>query len=128
MESQGIIRRSKSSWSSPLHMVETTAEAVLDAFVATWVARFGISPSSPQTEGCSSPQPRGFGWCGEYGVQHITTTPFHPTGQWDGGEAVLLDEGRPTCQGWRRRLSRSSAVGHAGHQSLPQGGVWHVSG
>ena len=78
MESQGIIRRSKSSWSSPLHMVETTAEAVLDAFLATWVARFGISPSSPQTEGCSSPQPRGFGWCGEYGVQHITTTPFHP--------------------------------------------------
>ena len=43
-----------------------------------------------------------------------------PSGQCDGGEAALPDEGYPTCQGRRCHLGGSSALVHAEHQSLLQ--------
>ena len=55
-----------------------TAEAVLDAFVATWVAHYGMPSVITTDRGVQLTSATWGGWCVDYGVQHITTTAFHP--------------------------------------------------
>ena len=65
-------------WPEAVLRRETTAEAVLDAFVATWVARFGVPFIITMERGVQFTSDTWGGWHGEFGVQHITTTAFHP--------------------------------------------------
>ena len=55
-----------------------TAEAVLDAFVATWVARYGVPANLTSDRGVQFTSATWTDWCSEYGVRHIPTTAFHP--------------------------------------------------
>ena len=55
-----------------------TAEAVLDAFVATWVAHYGMPSVITTDRGVQLTSATWGGWCVDYGLQHITTTAFHP--------------------------------------------------
>ena len=57
---------------------ETTAEAVIEAFTATWVARFGVPTNITTDRGVHFTSAMWAGRCGEYGVRHISTTAFHP--------------------------------------------------
>ena len=49
-----------------------------DAFVATWVARFGVPANLTSDRGVQFTSATWTDWCSEYGVQHIPTTAFHP--------------------------------------------------
>ena len=116
-------------WPEAVLLRETTAEAVLDAFVAIWVARHGVPANLTSDRGVQFTSATWTDWCSVqrvWGGAHPNYS-FPPPGQWDGGEDAPADEGHPTCQGRRRRLGGSSTVGHAGHPSFPQGGVWHIS-
>ena len=46
--------------------------------MATWVARFGMPSILTMDRGVQFTSAMWAGWCGDYGVQHITTTAFHP--------------------------------------------------
>ena len=65
-------------WPEAVLLRETTTEAVLDAFVATWVACFGVPTNITSDRGVQFTSAAWTDWCGEYGVRHIPTTAFHP--------------------------------------------------
>ena len=67
-----------SRWPEAVLMRETTTEAVLDAFLATWVARFGVPFVITTDRGVQFTSATWDSWCGDYGVQYITTTAFNP--------------------------------------------------
>ncbi len=60
----------------PLHNI--TAELVLDTFVAEWVARFGLPRQVTTDRGTQFTSGTWGAWCSRMGVEHITTTAFHP--------------------------------------------------
>ena len=80
-----MINRS-TRWPEAVLLRDTTSEAFLDAFVATWVAHFGVPSILTTDRGVQFTSATWAGWCGDYGVQHITTTAFHPQalGWWRG--------------------------------------------
>ena len=47
---------------------ETTVEAVLDAFVATWMARFDVPSGITTDRGVQFTSATLSGWCGDYSV------------------------------------------------------------
>ena len=65
-------------WPEAVLLRETNAEAVLDAFAATWVARFGMPTNISTDRGVQLTSATWTAWCSQYGVQHIPTTAFHP--------------------------------------------------
>ena len=65
-------------WPEAVLLRETTAEAILDAFVATWVARFGMPANLTSDRGVQFTSATWTNWCSKYGVGHIPTTAFHP--------------------------------------------------
>jgi len=72
-----IIDRS-TRWPEAVLLKETTTEAVLDAFVATWVARFGVPAIITTDRGAQFTSGTWASWCEQYGIQHNLTTAFHP--------------------------------------------------
>ena len=80
-----MINRS-TRWPEAVLLRETTTEAVLDAFMATCVARFGVPSILPQIEGYSSHQPRGL--AGAETTVYSTSPPLpstlRPMGWWRG--------------------------------------------
>ena len=58
-------------WPEAVLLRETTTEAVLDAFKATWVALFGVPTSITSDRGVQFTSATWTDWCGKYGVQHI---------------------------------------------------------
>ena len=65
-------------WPEAVLLWETTAEAVLDAFVATWVAHVGLPANLTSDRGVQFTSAMWTDWCAKYGVRHIPTTAFHP--------------------------------------------------
>ena len=65
-------------WPEAVLLWETTAEAVLDPFVATWVARFGVPLVITTDRGVQFTSATWGDWWEDYGMQHINTTAFHP--------------------------------------------------
>ena len=65
-------------WPEAVLLRETTTEAVLDAFKATWVALFGVPTSITSDRGVQFTSATWTDWCGKYGVRHIPTTAFQP--------------------------------------------------
>ena len=105
-----------------------TAEAVLDAFVATWVAHYGMPSVITTDRGVQLTSATWGGWCVDYGVQHITTTAFHPqaNGMVERLHRQMKDVLR--ARGWAAAWADHIPLDHAGLQGLPQGGVRHLSG
>jgi len=60
----------------PLRGVDT--ETVLEAFVTTWVARFGVPAKLTTDRGSVFTSGTWGSWCERNGVQHVTTTAYHP--------------------------------------------------
>ena len=65
-------------WPEAVLLRETNAKAILDAFMATWVACYGVPLIITMNRGVQFTSATWGGWCGDYSVQHITTTAFHP--------------------------------------------------
>ena len=61
-------------WPEAVLLQEATTEAILDAFVARWVARFGVPANITSDRGVQFTSATWTDWCGEYGVRHIPTT------------------------------------------------------
>ena len=65
-------------WFEAVPLGGITADLVLDAFVATWVARFGLLSQVTTDRGTQFTSGTWGVWCAAQGVRHITTTAFHP--------------------------------------------------
>ncbi len=65
-------------WFEAVPLSGITADLVLDAFVATWVARFGLPSQVTTDRGTQFTSGTWGAWCAAQGVHHITTTAFHP--------------------------------------------------
>ena len=65
---------------------ETTTEAVLNAFVATWVACYGVPANNTSDRGCSSPLPCGLTGAASTGCSTPLLQPStpRPMGWWKG--------------------------------------------
>ena len=65
-------------WFDAVPLADISAETVLEAFIISWVARFG----EPQCVTCDRraqfTSSTWTGWCEDLQVEHITTTAFHP--------------------------------------------------
>ena len=72
-----VIDRS-TRWPEACPLGETTAEAVLDAFIDTWVARFGMPARVTTDRGPQFSSATWRTWCKKNGVQHVMTTAYHP--------------------------------------------------
>ena len=72
-----MINRS-TRWPEAVLLRETTAEAVLDAFVVMWVACYGVPANITSDRGVQFNSAMWTDWCSKYGEQHIPTTAFHP--------------------------------------------------
>ena len=59
-------------------MSRIDVETVLEAFITTWVARFGVPARITTNRGTQFTSGTWGDWCKKQGVQHITTTAYHP--------------------------------------------------
>ena len=59
-------------------MSSTTATACADAFVAGWIARFGVPASITTDRGVQFTSAFWAVLCQRLGVQHVTTSAYHP--------------------------------------------------
>ena len=53
-------------------------ETVLEAFITTWVACFGVHARITTNRGAQFTSGTWGDWCQKQGVQHITTMAYHP--------------------------------------------------
>ena len=72
-----VIDRS-TRWFEATPLQEITAEVVLDSFITSWVARFGLPAHVTTDRGAQFTSGTWTTWCTEMQVEHITTTAFHP--------------------------------------------------
>ena len=59
-------------------MKSTSAEAVQDAFVNNWVARFGVPATVTMDGGAHFTSATWTKMCQSLGMQHVMTTAYHP--------------------------------------------------
>ena len=65
-------------WPEVCLMRSTTATEVLEAFITTWVARYGVPAKITSDRGPQFMPSTWRDWCRERGIQHAPTTSFHP--------------------------------------------------
>ena len=65
-------------WPEACPLKGTTAEEVLQAFISTWVARYGVPERITSDRGVQFTSSTWADWCQQHGVHHITTTAYHP--------------------------------------------------
>jgi len=65
-------------WFEATPMFSITAEDVLDSFLSSWVARFGVPVKITTDRGAQFTSGTWATWCRDQHVEHVTTTAFHP--------------------------------------------------
>ena len=65
-------------WPEAVPLSRIDVDTVLEAFITTWVARFGVPARITTDRGTQFTSGTWGEWCREQGVQHITTTAYHP--------------------------------------------------
>ena len=65
-------------WPEAIPLMATTADAILEAFVATWVARYGVPATITTDRGAQFTSAAWSSWCQRVGAKHINTTAHHP--------------------------------------------------
>ena len=106
--------------------VDTVLEAFITTWVAhfgvpacitTWVARFGVPARITTNRGTQFTSGTLGDWCPKQGVQHITTTAYHPK-----ANGMLELAGQAGCsQGGVR------CVGRRGSPTAAAGGAWSAT-
>jgi len=59
-------------------MKSTSAEAVQEAFISNWVARFGVPATVTTDRGAQFTSATWTKMCQGLGMQHVLTTAYHP--------------------------------------------------
>ena len=72
-----IIDRS-TRWFEATPLADITAELVLETFITSWVARFGVPEHVTTDRGAQFTSHVWTSWCEERGINLINTTAFHP--------------------------------------------------
>jgi transposase InsO family protein len=72
-----IVDRS-TRWPEACLLKGTATEDVLEAFITTWVARYGVPAQITSDRGPQFTSARWTSWCKEKGILHTPTTAFHP--------------------------------------------------
>ena len=72
-----VVDRS-SRWPEVCPIRGVSTGEVLHAFVATWVSRFGVPARVTTDRGAQFTSGEWKKWCQQHGVEHITTTSYHP--------------------------------------------------
>ena len=67
-----------SRWAEAIPMMSTSAEAVRDAFISNWVARFGVPATVTTDRGVQFTSSTWGEMCQNLGAQHVMTTAYHP--------------------------------------------------
>ena len=75
---EGYTHHRSARWPEAVLLRETTLETIVDTFLTTWVARFGVPSVITMDRGVEVTSAKWDGWCSQYVVQHITTMTFHP--------------------------------------------------
>ena len=65
-------------WPDAVPLGGVDVDTVLEAFITTWVARFCMPAHNTTNRGMQFTSGTWGDWCQKQGVQHITTTPYHP--------------------------------------------------
>ena len=65
-------------WPEVVCLKNIAAETVLEAFISTWVARFGVPAQVTSDRGTQFTSSTWRAWCEQQGIRHHTTTAFHP--------------------------------------------------
>ena len=65
-------------WPEEVPLGRIDVDTVLEAFITTWVARFGVPAGNTTNRGTQFTSGTWGDWCEKQGVQHITTTAYHP--------------------------------------------------
>ena len=65
-------------WPEVVPLVDIRAETCADAFVSGWVARFGVPHTITTDRGTQFTSAVWACMCAKLGIQHISTTPYHP--------------------------------------------------
>lgn len=65
-------------WPEVVCLKNMAAETVLEAFISTWVARFGVPAHVTSDRGTQFTSSTWRAWCEQQGIRHHTTTAFHP--------------------------------------------------
>ena len=102
-------------WPEAVPLGRIDVETVLEAFITMWVARFGVPARITTDRGTQFTFGTWGDWCKKQGVQHITTTAYHP--QANG----MVERIHRTLKA-ARRLEGPPTVGPLGHAGCPKGG------
>ena len=103
-------------------MSRIDVETVLEAFITMWVARFGVPARITTDRGTQFTSGTWGDWCQKQGVQHITTTAYHPqtnAQRYDGVDTPHV-KGGSVCQRRGSRLEGPLTVGSARHAGCPE--------
>ncbi len=65
-------------WPEACPLRGTSAEEVLQAFITTWVARYGVPSQITSDRGVQFTSGVWQNWCSQHAVRHVTTTAYHP--------------------------------------------------
>jgi len=65
-------------WPEAVPLKNVEAATVLEAFLGTWVARYGVPAFITTDRGAQFTSSTWTDWCQQVGARHITTTAFHP--------------------------------------------------
>ena len=65
-------------WPEAVPLNRIDADTVLEEFITTWVARFVVPARITTDKGMQFTSGTWGDWCQKQGVQHITTTTYHP--------------------------------------------------
>jgi transposase InsO family protein len=96
-------------WCEAVPISSTSAEEVARMFVTTWISRFGVPAVIVTDRGSNFTSAVWAGMCHRLGVQHRTTTAYHP-------------QANGICERWHRRLKdalRSAATTDTWQEDLP---------
>ncbi len=65
-------------WPEACPLRSTSSEDVLQAFITTWVSRYGVPSQITSDRGVQFTSSVWREWCGQHAVKHVTTTAYHP--------------------------------------------------
>jgi len=65
-------------WPETCILSDISSDTVLEAFITTWVSRFGLPAAITTDRGRQFASNTWTSWCNENNVQHAMTTSFHP--------------------------------------------------
>ncbi len=94
-------------WLEAMPLADIEAATVADAFIQTWVTRFGVPSSVTTDRGTQFTSSTWAGLCTKMGIDHICTTAYHPQ-----SNGMIERSHRQIKNSLRARLAASDWTSH----------------